>query len=164
MTEPGWRTLRELEVDYLKDLLLRWRSYSYVAAGVGLVLGIIAASMHGYMMHGFAMVGPAISYGLAAVLAGGGVLICGVLQVVARRLKRDLDLLRADELRGEARAAAEGRYVRLDLGGERFLLERAAWDRAGLKLGAMECRLEHTPVGRVVLTVNGSAVYEVPRG
>jgi len=95
---------------------------------------------------------------MGAIFAGGGAL-CAVLQVVGRRLLRDLGLARVDAVEGEGRATPSGRYMLVDLGGVRWLVLKATWERAGLPEGAARVRLEHTPVSRLVLTLNGSPTY-----
>jgi hypothetical protein len=150
----------EAEVDYIRDLATRWQSYSYVAAGVGLVLGIIAASMRGYVVHGVAMVSGAIAYTLAAAIMGTGFTLCGVLQVVARRLFGDIDAARVDAIEAEAVAQVVKTYVYLDVpGDDRYVVQKSVWDRIGLPLGELPVLLEVTPGGRVVLAVNGTPVY-----
>lgn len=153
------RTLYEVEADYLRDLATRWQSYSYVAAGVGLVLGIIAASMRGYVVHGVAMVSGPVAYGLSVAIMGAGFILCGVLQIVARRLFRDIETARVEAVEAEAVAHVVKSYVYLDVPGERYLLQKTAWDRTGLPLGELPVLIEFTPGGRVVLAINGSPVY-----
>lgn len=154
----AWRTLLEAEADYVKDLAVRWQTYSYVAAGTALVLAIIAASMRGYLAGG-ARIGNAVAYGLAGAIAATGAALCAVLQVVARRLLRDLATARVDAWEGEGRAEPKGRYVLFHAGPERFLIQLTSWDRAGLPLGGQRARIEHVPVTRVVLTLNGAPTY-----
>lgn len=153
------RTMYEAEVDYVRDLATRWQSYSYVAAGVALVLGIIAASMRGYVVHGVAMVSGAVAYSLAAIIMGTGFTLCGILQVVARRLFRDIEAARVDAVEAEAVAHVVKSYVYLDVPGDRYLVQKAVWERLGLPLGDLPVLVEFTPGGRVVLAVNGSPVY-----
>lgn len=160
MTQTGWRTMLEAEIDYVKDLATRWQSYSYVSAGVGLVLAIIAASMRGYSAHGAAMVSKELAYGIAGAIFGAGCLGCAVFQVVGRRLLRDLDLARVESVASSGRAEPADTYVRVAAGGAWFLLRRADWDRLALPVGELaNVTLEYTPSSRVVLTVNGSPVY-----
>lgn len=154
-----WRTLHAAEEDYVRDLATRWQTWSYVAAGAGLVLAIIAASMHGYLVPGFTGLGNNVSYGLAGVIGGGGLLLSAILQIVARRLARDLASARVEAVVAEARAEAHGKYVQVAAAGERFLLARPDWLKTALPLGAAHLTLEVTPVCRVVLTVNGLPVY-----
>ena len=153
------RTMYEAEVDYMRDLATRWQSYSYVAAGVGLVLGIIAASMRGYVVHGVAMVSGPVAYTASAVIMGTGFTLCGILQLVARRLFRDIDAARVDAIEAEAVAQAVKTYVYLDVPGDRYVIDRSVWERIGLPLGPLPVLLEITPGARVVLAVNGSPVY-----
>ncbi len=153
------RTMYEAEADYVRDLATRWQSYSYVAAGVALVLGIIAASMRGYVVHGVAMVSGPVAYGLAAVIMGTGFTLCGILQLVGRRLFRDLEAARVDAVEAEAEAHVVKTYVYLEVPGDRYIVTKSAWDRIGLPLGRIPVLLEVTPGGRVVLAVNGTAVY-----
>ncbi len=155
MTAGTVRTLHEAEVDYVKDLATRWQSYSYVSAGVGLVLGLIAGSMRGYVVGGSLEVSGQVAYGLAIGLLATGGLICGVLQIVARRLGRDIEAARVESLQAQGRAEAAKGYVYLDAAGRRFMLTRSAWERLGLPLGPGTFQVEYTPVSRVVLTVNG---------
>lgn len=155
----AWRTMRAAEEDYVRDLATRWASWSYIAAGGGLVLAIIAASMRGYAVPGFAQVSAAVSLGLAGTIGGTGLVLCGVLQSVARRLRSDLALARVDTVAGDATATAAGKYVTVAAAGTRFLHPREDWERRGLPLGAARLELEVTAVTRVILCVNGSPVY-----
>lgn len=160
MTAPGWRTMLEAEIDYVRDLATRWQSYSYVSAGVGLVLAIIAASMRGYTAHGAAMVSRNLAYGIATAIFATGCLGCAVFQVVGRRLLRDLDQARVESVVAPGRVEPADKYVRVAAGGAWFLLRRADWDRLALPVGELHSvTLEFTPASRVVLTVNGSPVY-----
>lgn len=160
MTSRAWRTMLEAETDYVRDLATRWQSYSYVSAGVGLVLAIIAASMRGYSAHGAAMISRETAYGLALAIFGAGCLGCAVFQVVGRRLLRDLETARVESVASSGRAEPAEKYVRVAAGGAWFLLRRADWDRLALPVGELaNVTLEYTPAGRVVLTVNGSPVY-----
>ena len=160
MTAVAYRTMLEAEIDYIKDLATRWQSYSYVSAGVGLVLAIIAASMRGYSAHGAAMISREVAYGAAAAIFGAGCLGCAVFQVVGRRLLRDLDLARVESVVAPGRAEPSEKYIRIAAGGAWFLLRRADWDRLALPVCVLaQVTLEFTPASRVVLTVNGSPVY-----
>ena len=154
------RTMYEAEADYIRDLAVRWQTYSYVAAGVGLVLGIIAASMRGYAAtSGMAIVSGTVAYGISGVLFAIGFSLCGVLQFVARRLFGDIASARVDALEGEANAREQKEYVVLDLPTTRFMLRKTEWDRAGLPLGRVPLVLEYTPGGRVILAINGTPIY-----
>lgn len=159
MTAMTWRALYAAEEDYVRDLATRWQTWSYVSAGAGLVLATIAASMHGYVVAGFAGIGPSVAYGLALAIGGGGLVLCGVLQVVARRILADLATARVETVAADGRAEERGKYVQVAAAGERFLLAKADWVRHALPLGSAPFTLEFTPVSRVVLTVNGAAVY-----
>ena len=160
MNAVAYRTMLEAEIDYIRDLATRWQSYSYVSAGVGLVLSIIAASMHGYSSHGAAMIGRGTAYGIALSIFTAGCLGCAIFQIVGRRLLRDLDLARVETVASNGRAHPSDQYIRVAVGGAWFLLRRADWDRLALPVGELTAvTLEFTPTSRVVLTVNGAPVY-----
>jgi hypothetical protein len=150
----------EAEADYVRDLATRWQSYSYVSAGAGLVLAIIAASMRGYTIHGESIVSPGTAYGIAMAIFGAGCAGCAVFQFVGRRLRRDLEQARVESVASSGRADPAEKYVRVAAGGAWFLVRRADWERLALPAGDLDrIALEYAPASRVVLTVNGAPVY-----
>jgi hypothetical protein len=154
-----YRALAETEIEYLRSLATCWQSYGYVAAGSGLVLGIVAGSMRGYVAGGAGRVSAAVAYGAAAVLFGGGALLCAVLLAVARRILKDVEQARVERVEGRAEAEPDAKFVRLTIGRQRFLMRREAWDRLGPPSPGDTLRVEFAALTRVVLTVDGRPAY-----
>lgn len=153
------RALEEGELEYLRDLMTRWQSYSFVSAGVGLVLGLIAGSMRGYVVGGAAQISSTAAYSLAAALIVSGALGCWIMQVVAKRIARDLEASVAVQVKTPLTSRLSGSYVLLDTSGPRFRLTRTGWERAGPQGTGADRTLAIAPFSRVVLAVDGRAAY-----
>ena len=111
------------------------------------------------MVGGAAQISGEVAYTIAVGLITVGVLGCFIMQVVARRLRRDIEYSQAVLVTTSVRTRVVGKYVVLETPGPSFRLTRAGWERQGLPSQAEALTIAFTPASRVVLAVNGLAVF-----